>query len=70
MIAREFSLGSVLSIADCCLGLILIKFSSIAVAIIAAMPTRLTAICIASPFEMLNSAMWLANAVDGVFRLH
>ena len=40
MIVREFSLGSVLSIADCCLGLILIKFSSIAVAIIAAMPTR------------------------------
>ena len=34
MIVRGFSLGSVLSIADRCLGLILIKFSSIAVAII------------------------------------
>ena len=62
MIVREFSLGSVLSIADCCLGLILIKFSSIAVAIIAAMPTRLTAICIASPSEMSNSTMRPANA--------
>ena len=61
MIVREFSLGSVLSIADCCLGLILIKFSSIAVAIIAAMPTRLTAICIAGPSEMSNSTMWPAN---------
>ena len=49
MIVREFSLGSVLSIADCCLGLILIKFSSVAVAIIAAMPTTFTAICIAKP---------------------
>jgi hypothetical protein len=26
------------------------------------MPTRLTAICIASPSEMSNSTMWPANA--------
>ena len=44
MIVREFSLGRVLSIADCCLGLMLIRFSSVAVAIIAAMPTRSTKI--------------------------
>jgi hypothetical protein len=40
----------------------LIKFSSVAVAIIAKMPPRLSAICIASPPEMSSSAMWLANA--------
>ena len=43
-------------------GLMLIKFSSVAVAIIATMPARLNAICIASPSEMSSSAMWLANA--------
>ena len=31
------------------------------VAIIAAMPARLNAICIASPFEMSSSTTWLAN---------
>jgi len=39
----------------------LTKFSSAAVAIIATMPTRLSAICVASPPEMSSSAMWLAS---------
>jgi hypothetical protein len=47
---------------DCCLGLMPIKLSSAAVAIIAPMPPRLSAICITSPSEMSTSAMWLANA--------
>jgi len=44
----------------CRLGLI--KFSSAAAAIIAAMPPTLRAICIAIPFEMSSSTMWLMNA--------
>jgi hypothetical protein len=39
------------------LGLILIKFSSVAAAIITRVPARLSAICIASPSEMSTSAM-------------
>ena len=38
------------------MGLVLIEFNSVAVAIIAAMPARLSAICIASPSEMTSSA--------------
>lgn len=45
-----------------CLDLTLIKPSSLAVAIIAATPTKLTTNCIISPSEMLNSARWPANA--------
>jgi hypothetical protein len=50
------------TIPGCCLGLILIKLSSVAAAIITRMPARLSAICIASPSEMSTSAMWLASA--------
>ncbi len=42
-------------------GLMLIEFSSVAVAIIAAMPAKLNAICIASPSEICSNATWLAN---------
>jgi hypothetical protein len=59
----SYSRAAHVSAADYCrLGLMLIKFSSVAAAIITAMPTRLTASCIASPSEMSDSAMWLANA--------
>jgi len=37
----------------------LIKFSSVAVATIATMPPKLSAICIASPSEMWSSVVWL-----------
>jgi len=57
VIVASFSLGSELFLAECCLGLMLIKFSSVAVATIAMMPPTLSAICIASPFEMSSSAM-------------
>jgi hypothetical protein len=58
---RPFAPIAVSKYYDRCLGLMLIEFSSVAVAIIAAMPTRLNAICIASPSEMSSSATWLAN---------
>ena len=45
-----------------CAGLVLIEFNSVAVAIIAATPARLRAICIASPSEISSSAMRLAYA--------
>lgn len=45
-----------------CLDLSLIRLNRLAVAINAAMPTKLTTICIASPSEMLYSARWPANA--------
>jgi len=50
------------AISAAALGLILIKFSSVAAAIITRAPARLSAICIASPSEMATSAMWLASA--------
>ena len=56
------SLIAVQKYYDCCLVFMPIKLSSAAVAIIAPMPPRLSAICIASPSEMSSSAMWLANA--------
>jgi hypothetical protein len=40
----------------------LIRFSSVALTIIAMMPPTLNAICIASPSEMSSSAMWLTKA--------
>jgi len=61
-LSPTFSMIAMSKYHDCCLGLMLIKFSSVAVAIIATMPPRLSAICIASPSEMSSSAMWLANA--------
>jgi hypothetical protein len=57
IIVVSLSLRSELFLADCCLGLMLIKFSSVAVATIAMMPPTLSAICIANPFEMSSSAM-------------
>jgi hypothetical protein len=48
--------------SGCRLGLILIEFSSVAAATITTVPARLSAIYIASPSEMLTSAMWLASA--------
>ncbi|MEH2546038.1 hypothetical protein V1283_002683 [Bradyrhizobium sp. AZCC 2262] len=42
----------------------LTKFSSVAVAIIATIPTRLSAICIARSPKMSSSVAWLANAAD------
>ena len=61
-LSQTFSLIALSKYYDCCLGLMLIKFSSVAVAIIATMPPRLSAICIASPSEMWSSVVWLANA--------
>ena len=62
MIVRWSSRRCVLSIADGCLGLVLIRLNSFAAAIIATMPVALSAICIASPFETSSSTKWLANA--------
>ena len=54
--------AAIMTILVAVLGLILITFSSVAAAINARVPARLSANCIASPSEMSTSAMWLASA--------
>jgi hypothetical protein len=56
------SLGSEPFVAGRSLGLMLIRFSSVAPTIITMIPPTLNAICIAIPFEMSSSATWLTNA--------